>query len=351
MAGTRIIKKRNQPVQQRVFESFDCKPMELQQAFDYFISAKIGEGIRNRTREDYSNTWRYFTNWLKENGYLVKHIHEVTTEVCRKYINYLTVEAPRFKGHKYIQNDQGTGLSAATINMRIRALKAIFNFWLREGFIQRSPMDNIRIQKTDIDKIQSFTDEQINELLGACDQRTYVGFRDYVFQVLLLDSGMRMNEALSLRRESVELKTRSIELGAEFNKNRRSRIIPLSHQTVKLLLELMEENRTHFPHAEKIFLSCYGEELRDTQMNKRLKYYGDITGVGKEIRTTAHTWRHTAARNYILNGGDPYTLALLLGHSSLQMTRRYIQMTAEDIKLQHDKYSPVNRLRTKVTRR
>lgn len=161
-------------------------------------------------------------------------------------------------------------------------------------------MDNVRVQKTDIDKIQSFTDEQINALLGACDQRTYVGFRDYVFQVLLLDSGMRMNEALSLRRDSIDLRTRGIELGAEFNKNRRARIIPLSHQTVKLLYELIEENRTHFPDAEKIFLSCYGESVRDTQMNKRLKYYGDVTGVGKEIRTTAHTWRHTAVLFFMM---------------------------------------------------
>jgi integrase/recombinase XerD len=54
-----------------------------------------------------------------------------------------------------------------------------------------------------------------------------------------------------------------------------------------LLLELIDENKTHFPQAEKVFLSCYGEEVSDMQMNKRLKYYGDITGVGKQIRTTA----------------------------------------------------------------
>lgn len=326
----------------------DIQLMALEPAWHYFITAKIGEGIRERTQVDYSNTWRYFTEWLSEENYEVKYVSEVTTAMCRSYIHYLTVEAPRFKGHKYIQNDHGKGLSSATINMRIRALKVAFNFWYKEGFVRINPMDNVRCQKDDVDKIESFTDEQVEALLGACDQRTYVGFRDYVFQFCLLDSGMRMNELLSITQESIDIKTRSVELEARFNKNRKARIVPLSAETIKLLLELIDENKQHFPGAKKVFLSCYGEEVRDTQMNKRLKYYGDITGVGKEIRSTAHTWRHTMARNYILAGGDPYTLMRILGHSSIHMTRRYVQMTDVDVQVKHAKFSPIKKFRTKI---
>ncbi|MEW9669211.1 tyrosine-type recombinase/integrase [Ammoniphilus sp. 3BR4] len=354
MAGSRIIKKHRTKTQvhhRAVVEENDIQPMALQPAFDYFVSAKIAEGCRERTYTDYSNTWRYFTDWLKEVRMNSVYIHEITPEMIRRYIHYITTDAPRFKGHPLIQNKDKKGLATATINMRIRGLKTTFNFWVREGFLKRSPADNIKIQKDDEDKIESFTDEQINELLGACDQRSYVGFRDYVFQMLLFDTGMRMNEALSIRRQDVDMKTRCIELAAQFNKNRKSRLIPLSHQVVKLLHELIEENRTHFPEADKVFLSCFGEELRDTQMNKRLKYYGDVTGVGKEIRTTAHTWRHTFARTSILNGMDIFSLQRILGHSSLQMVRRYVQMTGTDVKIQHDKFSPVNRLRTKLTKR
>lgn len=348
MSDERSIKRRRTKVEKRANSSTDIHPMALEPAFHYFINAKIGEGIRDRTRDDYSNTWRYFTGWLAEENYDVTYVHELTPEICRNYIHYVTVEAPRYKGHKFIQTDQGKGLSAATINMRIRALKVAFNFWHREGFVRKNPMDNIRCQKVDEDKIESFSDEQVEALLGACDQRSFVGFRDYVFQWTLLDTAMRMNELLSIRPEDIDIKTRSITLAARFNKNRRVRVIPLSAETVKLLMELIDENRVHFPHAEKVFLSCYGDEVKDTQMNKRLKYYGDITGVGKEIRSTAHTWRHTAARNYILNGGDPYTLMRLLGHSSINMTRRYVQMTADDVRIRHDQFSPVRKFRTRL---
>lgn len=348
MSEERTIKKRRSKVDKRANPSPDIQPMAFEPAFNYFISAKIGEGIRDRTRIDYSNTWRYFTEWMVEENLPGKYVHEVTPEIVRTYIHYLTVDAPRFKGHKFISNDQGKGLSAATINMRIRALKVAFNFWYKEGFVRKSPMDNVKCQKVDEDKIESFTDEQIEALLGACDQRSYVGFRDYVFQWLLLDSAMRINEALSLRPGDIDMKTRTIMLEARFNKNRRARLIPLSPETLKLLLELIDENKSHFPGTDKVFLSCYGEEVSDTQMNKRLKYYGDITGVGKEIRSTAHTWRHTAAKNYILNGGDPYTLMRLLGHSSIHMTRRYVQMNADDVRISHDQFSPVKKFRTKL---
>ncbi|PET70070.1 integrase [Bacillus sp. AFS001701] len=348
MSEERSIRVRRAKVDKRANFTTDIQPMAFEPAFNYFMSAKIGEGIRLRTKQDYSNTWRYFTDWIKEENLGVKYVHEITTEICRNYIHYLTVEAPRFKGHRFIQNDQGVGLSAATINMRIRSLKVAFNFWYKESFVRMNPMDNIKCQKVDEDKIESFSDEQVEALLGACDQRTYVGFRDYVFQWLLLDSAMRINEALSIRPEDIDMKTRTIALDARFNKNRRARIIPLTTHTIKLLTELIDENKVHFPQASKVFLSCYGAEVTDTQMNKRLKYYGDITGVGKEIRSTAHTWRHTAARNYILNGGDPYTLMRLLGHSSIHMTRRYVQMTEDDVRIKHEEFSPVKKFRTKL---
>ncbi|MFL0584557.1 tyrosine-type recombinase/integrase [Solibacillus silvestris] len=348
MSENRLIKQRRAKVVERQGEVTQVFNIGLTDAWNYFITAKIGEGIRPRTREDYSNTWRYFNDWLVESKIEVRYVSEVTAAHCREYIRYLSEDAPRFKGHKYITGSYGKGLSSATINMRIRALKVAFNFWKAENMIRVSPMDNVRCQKIDVDKIESFTDEQIEAMLNACDQRTYVGFRDFVFQICLLDTGMRMNELLSITAESIDIKSRTIHLGAEFNKNRRYRVIPISQDTVKLLFELIDENRQHFPEAKRIFLSCYGEEVRDTQMNKRLKYYGDMTGVGKEIRSTAHTWRHTFARNFILNGGDPYTLMRILGHSSIAMTRRYVQMTDGDVRMKHTHYSPLRNIKKKL---
>lgn len=323
----------------------------IDDAWRLFLAAKRGEGLRPRTIEDYSNTWRYFTTWLGEVGYNVEYVSDITGEMIREYIDYITNEAPRYKGHFNMSADSGKygkGLATATINMRIRGLKVAFNYWLGESYIPITPMRTIKTQRDDEDAIEAFSDEQVDALLAACNQRTYVGFRDYVFQLLLLDTGMRMNEALSITPEVIDMKARVIQLEAKFNKNRRYRIIPISPETLKLLLELIDENRQHFGDGRRVFLSVYGEEVRDVQMNKRLKYYGDKTGVGKDIRSTAHTWRHTFAKNYILEGGDPYTLMRILGHSNIAMVRRYIQMTDVDVRTKHTIHSPINRIRKKL---
>lgn len=56
---------------------------------------------------------------------------------------------------------------------------------------------------------------------------------------------------------------------------------------------------------------------------------------------TAHVYRHTWAKNMILNGCDPFTLQKIGGWADIRTMRRYIQMDIEDIRESHDRYSPV----------
>jgi integrase/recombinase XerD len=181
-------------------------------------------------------------------------------------------------------------------------------------------------------------------LLQQPNKKDYVGFRDYCAMVLLLDTGLRANELISLKTEHIDFQSRVIVLSGQQNKNRKPRIVPISHTTVKLLHQLVTENKASFA-SERLFLSCYGEPLGQNQFNKRLKYYGQLAGIDKEIRCTAHTFRHTFAKNYILNGGDSFTLQRILGHYDLRMTRRYIQMDRNDLVNQHTQFSPLNSIR------
>ncbi|WP_326847936.1 site-specific integrase [Bacillus safensis] len=238
---------------------------------------------------------------------------------------------PRYDGHKYIRNDQGIGLSETTINIRLRVYCAMFNFLEREDFIEVNPMSGVRLLKQDIDLTNCFTDNEVKEVLRQPNQR------DYVAMILLLDSGIRANELLSLRTGDVDFQTRFITLGGEKNKNRKPRIVPISAHTVKLLLQLINENKKHFS-TERIFLSSYGEPLGQNHFNKRLKYYVENAGI-KDKKVTAHVYRHTWAKNMTLNGCDSFTLQKMGGWSDIRTMRRYIQMDTEDLRKSHDTFS------------
>ncbi|MGY4788494.1 tyrosine-type recombinase/integrase [Bacillus sp. OHL2] len=307
----------------------------MEQAIDLVISGKSAEGLRERTLRDYKKDWGYFVNWLQKN-YEIETIDELSPQVFRDYINYLKYDAPRYDGHKYIRNDQGIGLSETTINIRLRVYRAMFNFLEREDFIEVNPMSGVRLLKQDIDLTNCFTDNEMKEVLRQPNQR------DYVAMILLLDSGIRANELLSLRTGDVDFQTSFITLGGEKNKNRKPRIVPISAHTVKLLLQFINENKKHFS-TERIFLSSYGEPLGQNHFNKRLKYYAENAGI-KDKKVTAHVYRHTWAKNMTLNGCDSFTLQKMGGWSDIRTKRRCIQMDTEDLRKSHDTFSPVMKM-------
>jgi integrase/recombinase XerD len=121
-------------------------------------------------------------------------------------------------------------------------LKSFFNALHRENIVNQNPVNNVKLMKVDEDTFQPLTDEEIRLLLSAPDEREYSQFRDKVAMYLMLDSGMRVHEVFTLEVSEVDIKTRSIILPAKKNKNRIPRILPLSNEVVKMLMELIEEN-------------------------------------------------------------------------------------------------------------
>lgn len=88
-------------------------------------------------------------------------------------------------------------------------------------------------------------------------------------------------------------------------------------------------------------MNAYGENFTAEAFRRRLNRLKKNLGI---LKLHPHIFRHTFARNYILNGGDVFTLQKILDHADIQTTRKYIQMDKEHIREQHNKFSPVRRL-------
>jgi integrase/recombinase XerD len=321
--------------------------LTLDQAIDFVISGKKAEGLRERTVRDYAKNWEYMTEWLHKNYEGIEFITDVTTDMIRSYVNYLRYDRQKYEGHTLIDSEQqGRGLKETSINIRLRVFKVVFNYLESEGYINDNPTDNVKLLRQDIDLTNAFTEDEIKALLKQPYQRDYVGFRDFVAMNVLLDSGLRANELLNLRIADVDFQTRFITLSGGQNKNRKPRLVPVSSHVTKLLLQLINENKESFPKTDRIFLSVYGEPLAPNHFNKRLKYYAELAGIIAE-KTTAHVYRHTWAKNMILNGCDPFTLQKMGGWSDIRTMRRYIQMDTEELRRSHDDFSPINKMRNK----
>lgn len=326
--GKKVVKRRN------VANNSKEIAMPLDQAFDYFLTIKKTEGVRDRTVLDYRHHFEYFTDWL---GGKSENLTDITTQTIRAYIVFMQEE-------KFNDKTGENGLSNYTINIRLRFLKTFFNTLMSDGVIETNPAEPVKLLRVDEDTFDPLTGEEIRRLLDAPDESYYTQFRDKVAMYLFLDTGMRINEVFNLEESEINFKGRTIELPASKNKNRKPRIIPLSPTVVRLLIELVSENKQHFD-SPYVFLSNFGERYRANSFRRRLLIYKERAGIEK--RVSPHSLRHQFCRDYILNGGDIFTLQRIVGHADIQTTRKYVQMTGADIKEQHAEFSPVARLRRK----
>lgn len=331
-----IKRKRATTVEQ---DALSAPKLSLEQAIDVVLAGKRSEGLRDRTLRDYAKMWRYFTDWLAINYEDLTYVGDLSADHVRNYINYMRFDKERYSNHPLITSQQSVGLSDTTVNINLRTIKAVLNYLDREGYLQANPAGKVRLLRQDIDLTNAFTDEEVKVLFREPNLRDYVGFRDYVAMNTLLDTGLRIGELLSLRIADIDFTTRFITVKSAASKNRQMRLVPVSSHVIRLLLQLIEENNRHFK-TDRIFLSCYGADLSDRQLTKRLKYYAARAGISA-TKVTAHVYRHTWARSMVLNGCDAFTLQKIGGWADIRTMRRYIQMNTDELRKSHDRHSPV----------
>ncbi|KAB2387238.1 MULTISPECIES: tyrosine-type recombinase/integrase [Bacillus cereus group] len=313
----------------------------FQELFNIYMFAKEAEGLAKRTLE---NKKVYF---LVFHRYLEEHHEDVTpntldTNTIREYLYYLKNDHIKHKNNHCVKEEyKSVGVSVSYINTIMKHMRAFYTFLVEEDYVHLNPFTKIKSLKEAQDNIEALSIDQLKTLLKQPNQRTYAGFRDYVLMMLLADTGMRISEALNLQQEDIDFKTNVIILKGTNTKNRKTRYVPISQKTSKLLRELLVEIEEF--DTLHIFTTVYGKNIDPARFRQQLKIYGNKAEI-KGVRISPHTFRHTFAKYYLLNNGDVMTLQKILGHSSIEMVRKYVNMTNKDVVIQHNKHSPINNL-------
>jgi len=197
--------------------------------------------------------------------------------------------------------------------------------------------------------IPTFSDSQIRQLLGVIDIRTAEGYRDYTIILTLLDTGIRVSELCSLRLDNLWLEDGMLKV---LGKGSKERLIPIGKQVQRLLWRYINRYRPKPAgvNCNFLFLTRESRPLTKDRVEKIIVYYGSKAGL-KGVRCSPHTLRHTAAVKFLRNGGDVFSLQRMLGHASLEMTRRYCELADIDVKRAHMTASPVDNLDLTMKRR
>lgn len=314
----------------------------IRELFEMYIYAKQAEGTAKGTLTNKRIAVNKFLQFIEDNGYQNVPLRALSVQTVREFISYLRYSHVKHENNQFVDDDYKTpGLSPSTVNTHLKHLRDFFNFLKSEKYTDENPFHAVKLVKEPVDAVEALTMDEVKRLVRVPNTKRFAGFRDYVLIVLLLDTGLRISEALALTADDIDFKTQNITVKAENAKNGKFRFVPFSHKTGKLLKELCAEVK----EMDSVYLFCtvYGNPLEREVFRKRLKRYAEEAGITRKV--TPHVLRHTFSTQYLLNGGEVISLQKILGHSSLSMVRRYVNITDTDMSKTHAKFSPIQNIR------
>jgi len=286
----------------------------------------------------------FLKQYLEAKG-LATDVRKIDVQAIRGFILHLQ-SATRFALHPFAR-PQASGLSGYTVNTYMRSIRAFWSWLAVEGIIEENPFSQLKIPKAPQKVIPTFSDEQVKYLLAQADKSSAIGFRNYVIMLVLLDTMMRVSELTGCRIEDLNLENRCLKV---WGKGSKERIVPFGRTTQKALWRYVTFYRPEscLLRQDMLFLTADGRPLTKNRVETILKIYGKRTGI-KGVRISPHTFRHTGAVAFLRNGGDLFTLQRIMGHSSLEVLRGYVNLSQSDLRRVHESASPLDNLGISIT--
>jgi site-specific recombinase XerD len=222
------------------------------------------------------------------------------------------------------------GLSVRSRDLRLTAIHSFFRYAAFEAPTHAAQIQRVlaiptkRFTRT---LARFLTRPEVEALLAAPDQRTWLGRRDHAFLLVAVQTGLRLSEMTGLTREDITLDT-----GAHvrvIGKGRKERCTPLAKPTVAVLRAWLREpprgdGRVLFPNARGTRLSPDGVHYL---LVKHCRAAARLCPSLKDKRVTVHVLRHTMALDLLQAGVDRSVIALWLGHESVETTQIYLEAT------------------------
>ena len=287
--------------------------MLLDTAFEQFIQSKAVMNISEETIKHYQCCYKYFKGFFGEN----RDCEEITQQAIFDYLMHIKKTKPHVK--------------QKTVNTYIRGLRAIFYYMMENGYMQEFKITLPRVEET---IKETYTDYEIQVLIKKPDLKscTFAEYRNWVLVCYFIATGNRLGTVCNLKISDLNFYDNEILIRR--TKNKKQQIVPMSTELKNILQEYLRYRKGE--PDEWLFITAYGLQMTRDSMDNAIYHYNRRRGVQK---TSVHLFRHTFAKNWIMNGGDIFRLQKILGHSTLDMVKNYVAIYGGDLKRDYDRYS------------
>ncbi len=214
----------------------------------------------------------------------------------------------------WLESFQLRGKSQNTINNKLAAIKSLFSFGVKTGYLSANPASMIKTAKAkDALNERILMAEEVKQLINAAKNE-----RNRLILVLLYILGLRISELVGLNWSDFQPNDESVTVTI-FGKGHKTRTLLITHQLWKQLKQLTRSDQT-----EAVFLSRFGNRLDRHAIHRLIKKAVEKSGINPH--TSAHWLRHAHACHSLNNGAGIDLVMKSLGHSSLAVTSRYLHV-------------------------
>lgn len=291
--------------------------LDLIAAYENYLS-KVKQASAN-TVSSYMRDIRQFAQWLRS---------EEDMDV---------VDASQLNISDYLLHMDQEGRSAATKSRTLASLKNFYAYLVSSGFLEKTPVTNIKLERAEKKMPQILTGREIELLLAQPVCVDAKGFRDKAMLEVMYATGIRVTELIDLDIDDVNLAQGIIKCAGV----KKTRVIPLYPAALKALSVYVREVRGSMladPEEPALFVNVGGVRMSRQGFWKIMKHYQATAHIEKEI--TPHTLRHSFAVHLLENGADIGSVQELMGHSDISSTQLYTHMINHKLKSVYEKCHP-----------
>ena len=309
----------------------------LKKLAQHFEAHNRSEGKSPKTVDWYCRVLRYFTAYLEQQGYPTTLV-ELNLEIVREFVLYLQTRR-KWEKHPLIHSGNGK-LAAVSVQNYIRGLRAFFSWLHREEYTEENILSQLRPPRVPQKLVDVLTEEEVARIMTCLDADTASGCRDMAMVITLLDSGLRLSELTGLQLGNAHIDQGYLKV---MGKGAKERIVPIGNLAQKALQRYVFHFRPDplYEDGDHLFLTLEGKPMSGNAVQL---IFARLAQRSEVKRLHVHLCRHTFATNYLVNGGDVFTLQQILGHTSLEMVRRYVNLASAQVRVQHRKFSPMDRM-------
>lgn len=243
----------------------------------------------------------------------------------------------------YIILKQKQGLQLTTINTNLKHLRTFINFCGKRGYCAAFKIDFPKVEQT---VKEPYTREEMKSLLQRPRSSRWIEWRNWAMINYFYATGQRLSTVLSITVADLDFTNKRVFL--RHNKDNIQKYMPLSTALCGILQEYIALSRLQ--NDDFLFPEYEGKQLSSRGAQDSIAAYNKSRNVSKH---SIHLFRHTFAKEYIMNGGNPAKLQRLLNHKTIDMTMRYVNLYSTDISDDFDLFNPLDNtnLKSQIKRR